>query len=293
MTAANTAMHESLNAFLRSLEGKNRSEATVKAYRTDLLQFFVWLQDNNIAATAPERIERADITEYLAHLSHWRVSGVSRARKLAAIREYFRYLEAHDIIVKSPAAGVDTPRREKNIRAYLAPDEYNRILSLAGSNPRDFAIFQVFLQTGVRVSELAALRVDDIDFASRVLRVRVGKGMAGREIELEPKVIKAIKNYLASRPNISDDRLFLNYAHEPISERGLRKLVVRYRVAAGITKSVSCHSLRHTFATEKAKRGVSPYQLQSWLGHASLNTTQVYVHLAKQNGHKVMEQTSL
>ena len=290
---ANTAMQESLNAFLRSLEGKNRSEATVKAYRTDLLQFFVWLQDNNIAATAPERIERADITEYLAHLSHWRVSGVSRARKLAAIREYFRYLEAHDIIVKSPAAGVDTPRREKNIRAYLAPDEYNRILSLAGSNPRDFAIFQVFLQTGVRVSELAALRVDDIDFASRVLRVRVGKGMAGREIELEPKVIKAIKNYLTSRPNISDGRLFLNYAHEPISERGLRKLVVRYRVAAGITKSVSCHSLRHTFATEKAKRGVSPYQLQSWLGHASLNTTQVYVHLAKQNGHKVMEQTSL
>jgi site-specific recombinase XerD len=85
----------------------------------------------------------------------------------------------------------------------------------------------------------------------------------------------------------------LNYKGEPISERGVRKLVVKYTKAAGITKKVSCHTLRHTFATYKAERGVSPFQLQQWLGHANLNTTQIYVHLGKQNAKKIMEQTSL
>ena len=82
-------------------------------------------------------------------------------------------------------------------------------------------------------------------------------------------------------------------ADPPISERGIRKLVVKYRKNAGITKRASCHTLRHTFATYKAEKGVSPFQLQQWLGHANLNTTQIYVHLGKQNAKKIMEQTSL
>jgi site-specific recombinase XerD len=88
------------------------------------------------------------------------------------------------------------------------------------------------------------------------------------------------------------DVLFLNYKGEPISERGIRKLVVKYRKNAGITKRASCHTLRHTFATYKVEKGVSPFQLQQWLGHANLNTTQIYVHLGKQNVKKIMEQTS-
>jgi site-specific recombinase XerD len=95
------------------------------------------------------------------------------------------------------------------------------------------------------------------------------------------------------RPPVLDDHLFLNKDGDPISERGVRKLVVKYRVAAGITKRASCHSLRHTFATYKAEKGVSPFQLKEWLGHASLNTTQIYVHMARQNAKKVMEATSL
>jgi len=91
----------------------------------------------------------------------------------------------------------------------------------------------------------------------------------------------------------SADVLFLNYKGVPISDRGIRKLVVKYRKNAGITKRASCHSLRHTFATYKAEKGVSPFQLQQWLGHANLNTTQIYVHLGKQNAKKIMEQTSL
>lgn len=287
---------DSVSAFLRSLEGKNRSEATSKAYHTDLLQFFIWLKENNVAATGPDKITKADVVEFLTACARRGISGVSRARKLAAIREYYRYLVDHEIITKSPTTGIETPKKEQHVRKHLAPHEYISVLSVAGGNTRDFAIFQVFLQTGLRVSELCALRLDDVELNVRpypLLHVRLGKGMRARTIELEKKAVQAIKNYLAMRPEGSSDTLFLNRYGEPIGERGVRKIVAKYIQQAGITKRVSPHGLRHTFATEKARKGVSAYQLQEWLGHARLDTTQIYVHLAKQNGGKVMEQTSL
>ena len=164
------------------------------------------------------------------------------------------------------------------------------MLSLAGGKPRDYAILQVFLQTGIRVSELASLTMEDIDFIKPAIKVR-GKGNTEREIALEKRGVQALKNYLAVRSENLSGVLFLNYKGEPISERGIRKLVVKYRINAGITKRASCHTLRHTFATYKAEKGVSPFQLQQWLGHANLNTTQIYVHLGKQNAKKIMEQT--
>src|SRR5207248_10417325 len=126
----------------------------------------------------------------------------------------------------------------------------------------------------------AHLTLRDIDFIKPSITVR-GKGNAQREIALEKKGIQALRSYLAVRPvpEGSSERLFLNYQGEPISERGVRKLVVKYTKAAGSTKKASCHTLRHTFATYKAEKGVSPFQLQQWLGHANLNTTQIYVHL--------------
>jgi integrase/recombinase XerC len=105
--------------------------------------------------------------------------------------------------------------------------------------------------------------------------------------------VQALRNYLSIRPQSLSEVIFLNYKGEPISERGIRKLVVKYTKFAGITKRASCHTLRHTFATYKAEKGVPPFQLQQWLGHANLNTTQIYVHLGKQNAKKIMEQTSL
>jgi site-specific recombinase XerD len=166
------------------------------------------------------------------------------------------------------------------------------MLSLAGGHPRDYAILQVFLQTGIRVSELANLTIEDVDLIKPAIRVR-GKGNQEREIALEKRGVQALKTYLAVRPQNLSDVLFLNYKGASMSERGIRKLVVKYRKNAGITKRASCHTLRHTFATYKAERGVSPFQLQQWLGHANLNTTQIYVHLGKQNAKKIMEQTSL
>jgi site-specific recombinase XerD len=245
-----------------------------------------------VSVRTPADVEKVDIVEYLSALAKRALTGIARARKMSAIREYFRFLEGIGVITKSPTTGVETPKREKNGRQVLRSDEYTKMLSLAGANPRDYAVLQVFLQTGIRVSELASLTKEDIDFVKPAIIVR-GKGSVEREIALEKKGIHALKSYLAVRPESLSERVFLNYQGEPISERGIRKLVVKYRKEAGIAKKASCHTLRHTFATCKAEKGVSAYQLQQWLGHANLNTTQIYIHLGKQNARKIMQDTSI
>src|ERR671926_33241 len=297
MTNTGADMHtitleKGLATFLNGLSGKNRSAATIRAYQTDIAQFISFLHANNVSIHTPADVQRLDVMEYLSHCAKRELTGIARARKLSALREYFRFLEGVGMIAKSPTTGVETPKREKNGRQVLRPDEYTKMLSLAGANPRDYAILQVFLQTGIRVSDLANLKTTDIDFIKPSITVR-GKGSVEREIALEKKGIHALRSYLAVRPESLSKRVFLNYQGEPISERGIRKLVVKYRKEAGITKKASCHTLRHTFATYKAEKGVPAYQLQQWLGHANLNTTQIYVHLGRQNAKKIMEQTSL
>ena len=285
-------LEKGLATFLNALSGKNRSAATIRAYQTDIAQFISFLHANNVSIQTPAEVEKIDVMEYLSSLAKRELTGIARARKMSAIREYFRFLEGVGLITKSPTTGIETPKREKNSRQVLRADEYTKMLSLAGANPRDYAIIQVFLQTGIRVSELANLTEEDIDLIEPAITVR-GKGSVEREIALEKKGIHALKSYKAVRPESFSKRFFLNYKGDPISERGIRKLVVKYRKEAGITKKASCHTLRHTFATCKAEKGVPAYQLQQWLGHANLNTTQIYIHLGKQNARKIMQDTSI
>jgi integrase/recombinase XerC len=285
-------LENGLATFLNALSGKNRSAATIRAYQTDISQFLSYLHETNVSIQTPADVEKVDIVEYLSVLAKRELTGIARARKMSALREYFRFLEGIGVIAKSPTTGIETPKRERNGRQVLRSDEYTKMLSLAGANPRDYAILQVFLQTGIRVSELANLITDDIDFVKPSITVR-GKGMKEREIFLEKKGVHALKSYLGVRGEHFPKRVFLNYQGEPISERGIRKLVVKYRKEAGITKKASCHTLRHTFATCKAEKGVSAFQLQQWLGHANLNTTQIYIHLGKQNARKIMQDTSI
>jgi site-specific recombinase XerD len=290
---ATQSLETTMAGYLRTLEGKNRSGATILAYRTDIGQFITWLRDTNITIETANDVERVDVIEYLSHLAQRNLSGVSRARKLAAIREYFRFAKIEGLIEASPVEGIDTPKTEKRGRNYLTPEEYSRLLAAAGTSTRDYCILMTFLQTGLRVSELCSLRLEDVDLENKTLYVRVGKGMNARTIDLEKKGVQSIKSWLAVRPNVLSDRLFLNRDNEPLGERGVQKLLNKYCQIAGITKRISPHSLRHTFASYKAEAGVSPFQLQQWLGHSSLDTTQIYVHLARKNAKKVMEATSL
>jgi integrase/recombinase XerD len=294
ITGSSLTSYEGLSRFASALIGKNRSAATVAAYTTDLQQFFTYLAENDVTVLHASDITRRHIAEYLSYLAQERrLSGVSRARKLVSIREYFRFLVDAELLSKSPAERMDVPKKEQKTRSRLRQDEYSQILSLAGGNPRHYALFTILLQCGLRVTELVSLAIDDIDLTAGVLTVRDGKGMVAREIELEKKAIKALKTWLANRPASHSPALFLNRYGEPLSRFGVHKLIQKYCLDAGIDKRVSAHIFRHTFASVKAERGVSPYQLQRWLGHKDIKTTQIYVHMSKEYGKKAMEATSL
>src|ERR671927_617357 len=215
MTTTGADMHtitleKGVALFLNALAGKNRSQATIRAYQTDISQFIAFLHANNVSIHTPADVQRLDVMEYLSECAKRELTGIARARKLSALREYFRFLEGIGEIAKSPTAGIETPKREKNGRQVLRADEYTKMLSLAGASPRDYAVLQVFLQTGIRVSELANLRTTDIDFIKPSITVR-GKGSVEREIALEKKGIHALKSYLAVRPESVSQRVFLNY----------------------------------------------------------------------------------
>lgn len=182
------SLEVTLDLYLRSLAGRNRSVATITAYRADITQFISWMRATNATVDTPDDVERIDVTEYLGHLADHQLSDVSRARKLAAIREYFRFALTEGLLTVSPVDGIGTPKTEKRGRNYLTPEEYSHLLAAAGGSPRDFAILMTFLQTGLRVSELCVLVLDDVDFATKTLHVRVGKGMTARTVELEKKV---------------------------------------------------------------------------------------------------------
>src|SRR5215471_14461427 len=191
MTNTGADMHtitleKGLATFLDGLHGKNRSAATIRAYSSDISQFISFLHANNVSIQTPADVEKVDVVEYLSSLARKEITGIARARKMSAIREYFRFLEGIGAVSKSPTMGIETPKREKNGRQVLRSDEYTKMLSLAGANLRDYAILQVFLQTGIRVSELANLKIKDIDFIKPAITVR-GKGQQEREIALEKK----------------------------------------------------------------------------------------------------------
>lgn len=171
------SLETALTKFLAMLAGKNRSNGTIQAYSTDVTQFLTYLTENDLTVHSPADVTKSHLIEYMTYLSRERaLSGVSCARKLAAIREYFRFLVDEEILTKSPAEKVESPKQERRTRNRMRSDEYNRLLSSAGSNHRDYAILTVLLQCGLRVSELCNLSVDDIDLTASVLLIRDGKG---------------------------------------------------------------------------------------------------------------------
>ncbi len=178
-----TPFQQNVVSFLGELEGGNKSTLTLTAYKTDLMQFFTWLAENDMTVTTSAQVTRGHVNEYLAFLSSQGRSGVTRARKLAALKSFFSYLKDEHMITASPADTIHMPNKERKRKVVLRTDEYSRMLSEAGGNPRDFAILQLFLQSGIRVSELVAITIEDLDIQSHVLKVH-GKGNKERDIPL-------------------------------------------------------------------------------------------------------------
>ncbi len=287
-----TALTTTLTQYLNNLQARNTSEHTITAYRTDVTQFFTWLAENDSTVTTPQHISRSHIIDYLSYLADQGRSGVTRARKLAAIREYCKFLVDENRLPASPAATIAMPKKKRKSRVFLRVDEYMRLLNAAAGHSRDYAILQLFLQTGIRVEELTKLLLTDVDLDGKTMLIH-GKGNKRRTMYLEKKATQALRAHLADRPGSLDQHLFLNYQGTGLSVRGVMDIVKKYCNLAGIAKKFSCRSLRYTCAKHKAAKGFTPRQIQDLLGHEKVETSFISVHLATTDARKLMEQTSL
>src|SRR5918998_4538781 len=201
---------ESIDLFKQTWVGKKYSPQSIRAYLGDLQQFMEWLKKRRVDWDFPYRIQRIDIVEFINFLASQKASAETRKGKLATIRGFLKFLKDNQIIFGNPADTIEGPIREEREPAILLKTEYKALLQVAGSNPRDFAIVMLFLQTGLRVSELVNLRLEDVDFVSREITVRQGKGRKDRVVPLVGQASEALKAYLAVRDDGTDyENVFL------------------------------------------------------------------------------------
>ncbi len=282
-----------LEMFGSSLVGANNSPKTIRAYTDDLSQFLEFLKSTRVDFEQVDRLSRMDIVEFLNKMASRGFCGVTRVRKLAAVRKFYTFLHDSGFLAGNPAHTVKGPVREEKDPQVLYKNEYKALLFEASGNARDYAILQTFLQTGVRVSELVNLKMEDIDFTNKMLIVRQGKGKRDRTIPLEAQAVEALKKYLSTRNGQESEYIFLAKNGSSLDVRTIRYMVKKYMLKAGINKKASVHTLRHTFGTHKVDMGMTIPNLRELLGHKKMETTYKYVHLAKTTLRQQQEATAL
>ncbi len=287
-------MNQLKNDFLAYLlSEKGYSENTVKSYDEDLSQFISFLESKNI--NNPSDVTHKIIREFLAFLMNY-FSRNTVIRKISAIKSFFKYLRKKGIITENPALLVSTPKKHLKLPQFLYEKEIENLLNNLSDDgfqsARNKAMLETLYSTGMRISELINLNIDDIDFNSRVIKVK-GKGKKERIVILGSKAIESIKKYLQFRNERlnklrkREEALFLNKNGGRITDRGARYIMEKIIKEMAILKKVTPHTIRHSFATHLLERGCDIRTVQELLGHSSLNTTQIYTHIVKERLREV------
>jgi integrase/recombinase XerC len=298
-------MTEHLEAFLQFLLlNRNASVHTVRAYESDLSQFLTHtatLTGVKRSALLATHLDRAALRGFLGHLHEAGQSRATAARKLASARTFLRYLRRQGVIDSDPGALIATPKREVRMPAHLSEAEMDALISApAGDGPlgrRDRAILELFYASGLRLSELVGLDLDDVNLSARMVRV-LGKGGKPRLVPFNSSTATAIRAYLKDRErlvsgvHLQSDRyrylprqrdarqpLFVNYRGTRLTVRSVDRLVRKYATTTGTRMGISPHALRHSFATHLLQRGADLRSIQELLGHVRLSTTQRYTHV--------------
>jgi integrase/recombinase XerC len=273
-------MKDAVAAFLKYLAvEKDASPHTLRSYRGDLTDFERYL--DGTGAGAPAAADARIVRGYLAALHGRGLDAVTVARRLAALRSFYRFLVRRGALDRNPAREVRTPRLPRKLVSFLPIDEATALVdarALGGdTRDRDVAILELLYATGVRVSELAGLDVDAVDRDERTVRV-LGKGRKERIVPYGAKAAAALDAHLARR---ADERgpLFANARGGRLGVRSIHAVVRRAARAAHIVRRVSPHTLRHTFATHLLDAGADLRVIQEFLGHSRLSTTQRYTHV--------------
>jgi len=259
---------------------------TLIAYEGYVSQFLAYLAERNALARqdlAPLHIDQAAIRGFLGDLFREGSSRATAARKLAAVRAFVRYLRREGAMEADPGSLVRTPKREERIPAHLAMDEMARLLETPDCSTvfgrRDRAILELFYASGLRLSELVGLDLEDVNLGARLVRV-MGKGSKERLVPFNRSAAEAIRESLRDRgPKSADPALFLNYRGSRLSSRSVHRMVRRYVAMCSTRFGISPHAIRHSFATHMLERGADLRAIQELLGHARLSTTQRYTHL--------------
>ncbi len=276
--------------FLSYLElERGLSRNTLNAYRTDLLQYGVFLAGHDHDAL---KARPADIADFLADLATGNgrpaCSAATIHRKAACLRSFYKHLRRDELIADDPTAALSAPRRAKKLPQVLNYSEVQKLLAAPrGDEPtvlRDRALLEVMYACGLRASETIGLDVADVELREGFLRAR-GKGSKERLVPLGRQAIAAVSVYLRSaRPKLVGERhepkLFVNFRGGPLTRQGLYKIVQRHARAAGLAGQMSPHTLRHSFATHLLAGGCDLRAVQEMLGHADIATTQMYTHLS-------------
>ncbi len=316
---------EYLNSFLDyTMTILNKSPNTVKEYNYDLATFlkFIKIRFNltqeddfslitikDIDINTIKKITLDDIHAFLSYLTTtYHSKAATRARKASSIRVFFNYLCAKtNLIEQNPAQNLETPKLDKRLPKYLSLEDSKKLLNATQNEDnrnmeRDYAIITLFLNCGMRLSELVGININDIDFSENKMTV-IGKGNKERTIYLNKACVRAIHEYLDVRPKdgIKTDKLnsrkalFLSERRERISKRTVQHIVDKELTAAGLdTKKYSTHKLRHTAATLMYQYGnVDIRALQEVLGHESISTTEIYTHVANKQARDAIENNPL
>jgi integrase/recombinase XerC len=269
-----------IEKFTRYLEiEKNYSPHTILNYKLDLEDFRKFLADIDLS-----KIDYLSLRKYLAILKEKNLGTRSVGRRLSALRSFFKFLTREGLLKDNPILMLSSPKLDKHLPQFLTEEEVARLIESAfakdesdESGLRDRAILETFYSTGIRISELVGLNLEDIDFISNIAKVR-GKGKKERFVPIGDTAILTIRKYSGKRKKQSE-AAFLNKFGRRISTRGVRDIVGKYIRIAGIKQGVSPHTFRHSFATHLLNRGADLRTVQELLGHVNLSSTQIYTHL--------------
>ena len=289
-----------LEAFFRYMKGvQGCSEHTLRAYQTDLSRFCTLLGNKILKEVAP-----FDIKAYLLELSKTAPSRPTQLRRLAALRRFFKYARTKRWITASPMDEIDSPRREKKIPHILTYDQVKHLLDQPDVQTylglRDRAILELLYSSALRISELAHLKISDIDFKGGLIRV-LGKGNKERLVPALEGALDWMQRYLRHaarekggkgvRPAIDQEAVFLSRMGKMMTTRSHDRNFKRYLKQTGLSAHVTPHTIRHTIATHWLERGMDLKTIQVLLGHSNLATTTIYTQVSSQLGRSVYDKS--
>lgn len=266
-----------VNNFYEYLLTKNYSENTVLSYINDLYYFYLFVKKDL------DLVKEEDIRDYLEYLNLKKDKSTSVSRKISTFKSFYKFLYLNEYIDKKeyPLSKISYPKTEKKLPKFIY---YNDLLEIINESSkgkeglRDRLIIEMLYATGVRVSELVNIKINDIDFNNRRIIV-CGKGNKERIVYYGEYAMKVLNDYLRGRENINNQYLFLNNRGEKLTDRGVRYIIDNIMKNLSVKTHVTPHVLRHTFATDMLNNGCDIKVVQELLGHSSLKTTEVYTHV--------------